>query len=232
MIKQLLEYQKIDADLKKIENTLANSEERKKAMSAKKYLDGVEENVNKLDDKAGSLSATYNLALSEQEKLKAQQEELMQALEGVSSDTEAQFLLKKVEEVIAKAKKIASDISALSNEIQAVMKEYVSIKNSTKVAQAQYNDNGKKYNDLKSSFADEKKKIEEALEEIKKKVDAGLMERYLKKRANKIFPGVYAVSNKVCGACNMELSMSELNKLKNGEVIECDQCGRILYQAE
>ena len=58
------------------------------------------------------------------------------------------------------------------------------------------------------------------------------MERYLKKRANKIFPVVYAVSNKVCGACNMELSMSELNKLKNGEVIECDQCGRILYQAE
>jgi predicted nucleic acid-binding Zn-ribbon protein len=30
----------------------------------------------------------------------------------------------------------------------------------------------------------------------------------------------------------MELPMAVLGKLKNGEVIDCDQCGRLLYQGE
>ena len=55
MIQALLNYQSADAKLKKIEKTLADSEERKKAVSAKKYLEGVEENVNKLDDRAAEL---------------------------------------------------------------------------------------------------------------------------------------------------------------------------------
>ena len=110
------------------------------------------------------------------------------------------------------------------------MKEYVSIKNTTKAAQAQYSENGKKYNELKASKQAEKTEIEQKLAEIKAKVDPKLMETYLQKRANKIYPVVYEVVNSVCGACSMSLSLSELNKLKNGEVIECDQCGRILYQ--
>ena len=41
MIQALLDYQTADAKLKKIEKTLAESEERKKAVSAKKYLEKV-----------------------------------------------------------------------------------------------------------------------------------------------------------------------------------------------
>ena len=55
MIKNLLAYQEIDAKLYDIELKLSTSDERKKAVSAKKYIDGVEENVNKLDDHSASL---------------------------------------------------------------------------------------------------------------------------------------------------------------------------------
>ena len=54
----------------------------------------------------------------------------------------------------------------------------------------------------------------------------------MKKRNNKIYPVLYEVRGNVCGACNMELPMSEINKLKNGEIIDCDQCGRLLYQSK
>ena len=56
MVQELLKYQTTDAKLKKIETELSGSEERKKADSAKKYIDGVEENVNKLDDRAQNLT--------------------------------------------------------------------------------------------------------------------------------------------------------------------------------
>ena len=59
MIKALIEYQNQDAKLKEIENVLLNSEERKKRNTAKKYILGVEESVNKLDDKALELKSAF-----------------------------------------------------------------------------------------------------------------------------------------------------------------------------
>ncbi|MBE7061068.1 MAG: hypothetical protein E7382_00860 [Clostridiales bacterium] len=230
MIQSLLNYQTADAKLKKIEKTLAESEERKKAVSAKKYLEGVEESVNKLDDRAGELIATYEQATKEQIKLKEQQAVIAESLDSVADEKEAGYLIKKAEELIAQIKALGAKANKILAEIQAVMKEYANIKNTTKVAQTQYKENLEKYNALKESVRAEKEEVEKELESLKAKVDPALMERYLKKRAGKIYPIVYKVRGNVCGACNMELPMSEMNRLKNGEVIDCDQCGRLIYQ--
>ncbi len=230
MIEQLLIYQNVDAKLKKIENELMGSEERKKAVVAKKFLDGVEEILSKLDARAAKLAQEYKNCNEEYVKIKEQESELAKALEGVKEESEASFLIKKAEQLMQKIKNIAGACNKLSEELQAVMKEYVSIKNQTKAAQVQYNENGKKYNELKASLTGEKEAIEKELEQIKNKVEPTLMEKYLKKRAGKIYPVVFEVRGNACGACNMELPMSELTKLKNGGVIECETCGRLLYQ--
>ena len=83
---------------------------------------------------------------------------------------------------------------------------------------------------MKESVKAEKEAVEKELDKLKAQVDPLLMDRYLKKRANKIYPVLYALKGNGCGACFMELSMSEMNRLKNGEVIDCDQCGRLIYQ--
>lgn len=230
MIEALLNYQAADAKLRKIEKTLGESEERKKAMSAKKYLEGVEENVNKLDTRAAELIGFYEQATQEQIKLKEQEAVILESLDAVADEKEAQYLIKKAEELISRIKTLGAKANKISEEIQAVIKEYSTIKNTTKAAKAQYTENVEKYNALKESVRIEKETVEKELETLKGKVDGALMERYLKKRANKIYPVLYEVRGDVCGACNMQLPMSEMNKLKNGEIIDCDQCGRLLYQ--
>lgn len=230
MIEELLIYQNADAKLRKIETELSGSEARKKAVSAKKFLEGVEQNVDKLDARAAKLLDVYEKALDEQEKIQEFQTEFESALKDAGNSSELSYLMKKADEVTVKIRALAAKINKLAEEIQAVMKEYVAIKSNTKAAQAQYAENAKKYNDLKTSYKDEKESAERELEELKKKVDPALMERYLKKRAAKIYPVIYEVRESVCGACNMELPMSEINRLKNGEVIECSQCGRLLYR--
>ncbi|MBQ4098306.1 MAG: hypothetical protein IJC72_03260, partial [Clostridia bacterium] len=102
MIESLLNYQAADAKLRKIEKTLSESEERKKAMSAKKYLEGVEENVNKLDVRAQELIAAYENATNEQIKLKEQEGVLMESLDSVADEKEAAYLIKKAEELVGK----------------------------------------------------------------------------------------------------------------------------------
>lgn len=230
MIQALLDYQKVDASLREIEKQLAASEERKKAVSAKKYLDGVEENVNKLDARATDLIAAYEAVTQEQLKLKEQEESIADAIDSSKDEKEVAFLIKKVEELIGKIKSLGSKASKISDEIQAVMKEYSTIKATTKAAQVQYNENAKKYSELKAAVAGEKAEIEKQLAALKEKVDPALMQRYQKKREGKIYPIVYSTRGNMCGACNMELPMAVLGKLKNGEVIDCDQCGRMIYQ--
>lgn len=229
MIEQLLKYQEIDAGLRKIEMELAGSEARKKAVAAKKFLESVDETVNKLDVKAAELAHIYEKMQSESKILSEQREEFIGALEHAEDENALNYLSKKADELYAKVKNLSQEASKVAEAMQAVYKEYAGIRNNIKTAQAQYTENGKIYNELKASKQDERTKIESELKELEKNVDATLMERYKAKRAAKIFPIVYEVRGNVCGACNMELPTSVLAGLKNGDIIECDQCGRLLY---
>ncbi len=229
MVKALLAYQIQDAKLKEIEKTLSGSEERKKMSSAKKYILGVEDNVNKLDDRALELKGVYTKTTDEQKKLQEQQLELAEALGSVNDEKEASFLIKKADELIAKIKALNSQASKIAEEIKGIVAEYDKIKATTRAAQVQYKENADKYKELEVSLKDQKEGVEKELLALKKDVDPALMERYLKKRADKMYPIIYAVKGNSCGACRMELSMSDINKLKNGEVIDCEQCGRMIY---
>lgn len=229
MIEQLLKYQDVDAGLRKIEIELSGSEARKKAVTAKKYLESVDETVNKLDVKAAELAHIYQKMQEEIKVISEQREEFMGALEHADDENALNYLLKKADELYVKVKNLSADAQKVSDAMQAVYKEYAGIRGNIKAAQAQYTENGKIYNELKASKQDEKTKIETELKELEKDVEPELMARYKAKRANKIFPIIYEARENVCGACNMELPKSVLARLKGGEVIECDQCGRLLY---
>ncbi len=231
MIQKLLKYQEIDKQLKEIETELLNSEERKKAKSAEKYLAGVADNVNKLDLKASELIANFERVNKQLDAFKEQEKEFEKATKSAEDEKEISFLIKKIEELLSKIKLLTADADKIYNEIQAVLKEYKEIRETTKKAQIQYKESGEKYNLLKNSKNEQMTSIKSQLAEINKTIsDASLMEKYLKRRNDKIFPVLYEVTDRVCGYCNMELSLKDLSELKNGVVIECDQCKRLLYK--
>ena len=170
MLEQLLKYQDVDAGLRKIEMELAGSEARKKAVTAKKFLEGVEETVAKLDVKAAELAHIYNKMQEESKALSEQRDEFMGALEHAEDENGLNYLLKKVDELYAKVKSLSQEAQKVSDAMQAVYKEYASIRANIKTAQAQYTENGKIYNDLKASKQDERNRIESELKEIEKSV--------------------------------------------------------------
>lgn len=229
MIEQLLKYQEVDAGLRKIEVELSGSEARKKAITAKKYLESVDDTINMLDVKAAELVHIYEKMEEESKLLADQREEFIGAMEHAEDENALSYLIKKADELYNKIKNLSQEAARIAESMQSVYKEYAGIRNNIKTAQAQYNENAQTYNNLKNSKQEERTKIENQLKELEKSVDPALMERYRKKRNAKTFPVVYAVRDNVCGACNMELPTSVLSRLKNGEIIECDQCGRLLY---
>ncbi len=235
MIDSLLKYQEADAQLREIEKELAKSEERKKAVEAKKFLDGVEGMVNKLDDKAGELLLAYEKLKSTSKKLEEQKEEFANALDTIEDETGANFVIKKAEELTSTIKNVSAKLKVLEEEIASLAKEYSLIKKKTKEEQEKYKENASKYNEFKASFKSKKEEVEKELEKLKKSVEPTLMEKYSKKRENKVYPVVFEAEehgkdSSVCGYCKMELSLAEISKLKAGEVIECASCGRLNYR--
>ena len=230
MIEELLKYQEADEKLHKIETELSESDVRKKAVAAKKYLAGAPESINKLDVKAAELYSAYEGMLNKLNALKDQESEFENAVSDAEDENAVNYLIKKTEELLAKIKSVSADCAKIQSDIQAVLKDYATVANTTKSATAQYNENGKLYNELKAQKQPEMDAVKSELEKLKAKVDPALMAKYLEKREKKMFPIVYAVRGEFCGACNMQLNMADLSKLKNGEIIECDQCGRLIYK--
>ena len=110
--------------------------------------------------------------------------------------------------------------------------EYSKIKANTRAAKAMYQESATKYKEFKSTFDGEVQTIKAELEALEKKVDSNLLERYIEKRKGKLFPIVYEIKDTFCGKCGMELSLSDVKKIKNGEIIDCANCRCMLYKGD
>ncbi len=233
MIKELLAYQETDKLLRAIEVELSNSEERKKMLYSKKFLESAPETLEKLENKSNEIMAVYENLRIEKEKLGEQETEIEKAME-TADENGVNYLLKKSEELINRIKNLEETSAKILSDAQSVIKEYADTKTRYKQEKDSFEENKEKYSKLKESKQEEVDKIKAELDKLSKKVDKDLMEKYLEKRNgkdSKFFPILYEVSGGVCGACNMELSMEELSKLKNGQIIECYQCRRLLYKS-
>ena len=176
-----------------------------------------------------NLRKIYEKLQKEIKALDDQREEFIGALETADDENAFNYLSKKADELYAKIKNLSQETTRVAENMQAVYKEYAAIRAKIKAAQVQYAENVKVYNQLKASKQDERDKIESKLKEIEKGVDPALMAKYKDKRAKKMFPIIKEVQGDFCGACSMELPKSTLARLKSGEVIECDNCGRLLF---
>ena len=233
MIKSLLEYQNVDKELREIEISLKQSEERKKASSAKNFLNGANESVAKLDQRAEELAGKYNASL----KLLTQLEEEANEYDGIADMDEEQlsYVKKKAQALAEEIGNLTSAIEALSKEMESVLKEFSQLKADIKKAKAQYSEYGPKYNELKASKEGEMNKIKAHLKKLEASIDAAILEKYSQRRNDKIFPVLNEAKEMQKHAycrCGTELSLTDYGNLKNGSIVECDSCHRLLYLAK
>ena len=76
---------------------------------------------------------------------------------------------------------------------------------------------------------DELKKERENLAES---IDEDLLDRFDRLFASKGDAAVVALEHDVCTGCHMKVTTATANRVKSGkEIVSCEQCGRILYDA-
>lgn len=232
-VEQLLKYQEEDSKLLRIEREAANSEERKNYTQAKNFLTKAPEKLEALDARARELAVLLD-------RLNKQYAEIAETLgdfesldELVDGGADISFYKKNVLQITEKLKSIKAEISALTKSINAADEEYKALKKKTITIQKQYVEYQNAYKLYRQKKTEEMDGIRRELEKLSKSIDGKIMEKYIAKRNERIFPIICPVKpsgkDLRCSSCGMDLSLAGREKISSGAVTECENCHRFLY---
>lgn len=231
MIDELLKYQEADGKLRAVEQVIFATEERKKYMTARKFLEKAPEKLDALDVKAAELRHLF-------EQLEKKYKEIADTIKDYENldemigeqGGEISFYKKNATQISDNLRGLKAEINKLVSLIEAASSEYQTVKKQTIAMQRQYKEYKEKYAAVKESHAAEIAQIEAEMKKIAKKVPKDQLDKYNAKRREKLYPVVCEVKDNRCPQCGMELSIAELSKLAEGTPIECDSCRRTLFK--
>jgi len=226
-MKNMLKYQELDCEIVRLENELKQSIERKNAMKMQQLLKDCQAKLLELNEKSKAL-------FDEFEKYKQVFNQMVENLEVVNKNV-ANKDEKKIDGLIEAGDAISKNlmrlekkISAIVNECNNVQTEYNNIMKSARQAKASGQKSKESFATLKAETDAKIEEIKKELEILEKKVDKQLLAKYKHKRVEKA--NVFVPDLKgTCGGCRMEISAAKKSKLKADGMIECENCGRIIY---
>ncbi len=230
-LQAILNYQKVDAELFKIERELATSEERKEYAKVKKFLETAPEKLEALEVKAKSLRAEAD----ELGKSYAQLEETLKDFENldelITDGADIAFYQKKAQAIVEKIKKIKMEISSVIANVKSTDEEYQKLKKQILSIEKKAPEISAKYKEMKTQKDVEKKPLEAELSNLAKEISSEILEIYKTKRKEKIFPVVGQIVGNRCPYCSMDLPIAARSKLSGGGWIVCENhiCNRILF---
>ncbi|MBQ4053841.1 MAG: hypothetical protein IJD33_05835 [Clostridia bacterium] len=226
-LQAILKYQEIDRRLFKLENELAESEERKKYVKLQKFLKTAPEKLDSLEVKATALKAEAESLVKKYEQVEATLGDFEHMDELIGEGADVSFYKKKAQSVAERLKKLKAELNALTENIKATDAEYQKLKKQVISAQKQYGEASEAYKAIKASRDEERKQIEAELASVATEVGADLLTRYQTKRKEKLFPVVGELYSGRCPYCSMEPPIAAQSKLPMG--VDCDNCHRILF---
>ena len=228
MMQEMIKYQEIDTKIRRLNNELATSQNKKGAAEMQQYLKDGQAKLLKLEEVADNLTKQYEKAV----KL---YNDFINKLDALTKSVEAADLgkLTELESTInnfkSNSETLENNIGVLANKINQANKEFEVLMNNAKKAKHNLEVYKSGYTKEKAQIEPEIARLAKELLDQKNKVDKTLLAKYTQKSEGKVFPIFVAESQGKCGGCRMEISASKLSDLRAKKVIECENCGRLIY---
>jgi predicted nucleic acid-binding Zn-ribbon protein len=223
---KILEYQKIDQEIYRLELDLFRSKEAARINNVKSQLGNVEAALLRLNKETEDLfraiegfereiSAAFpdksiTDGVNTLEKIETAEQALNACLENLSNiEKESKKIFDRLNSISKEASKQYDTGMYLSGELRKAKEEYGALYNKIKT-------------ENKDNFA--------RLNELNADIDPALMARYKTIRDNRKMPAIVAYVNGNCSACGIDISIEVGEKLKNpGDIAECPSCRRLVY---
>ncbi|MBR1747964.1 MAG: hypothetical protein IJ735_07145 [Clostridia bacterium] len=230
-LEKILQYQKIDMEVYKIEKEYLQLKELENMKRILKTYAGKNNDLKQLD-------TSLTEALNDIERISTKIDELVstklqkldldsltdqQSLHSMyklisSYDEEVSALIKEAEKAIKRLSDIQYDNKRLNEEMNALNKDYSKNEASKK----------KKEIDMAKRLGPLSQQLKEM---VKDTFDKATFEKYSTLRKARRMPAFVPYLDGNCGACGMDVKIEVDKKLLNaGDIAECPHCGRIIYK--
>ncbi len=230
ILNELLEYQKVDAQLRKIEQAVSASEAQKKFAQANKFMKSAPERFEVQDKRAAELTALRESLIRRAEDIGKQIAEYSDVDEMVEGGGDVSFYKKNAQALLDRLRALKSEIQKLNSDIAATVEEYDRFKKQGAAMQKQYKEYKAKRDELVGSHKEEVNVLRARLAEIAKKIPEDILAKYQQKRKENIFPIIAPLNGNMC-ICGMDFPLALQEKLAGGNVVECEHCRRFVYKA-
>ena len=232
MIKEILEYQKLDAKLVGVEKEIANSPAKVAANKMVEYVKNAQQTLVNLEQNATSLISNFE-KLNEQYKKVAKEADALskRKLDNLPVD-ELRENANVATQLNSNLLTIERNISLLSEKIAKILKDFEKTKEQAKTAKTKFEQNKAehlKFVEVRQATID---KLKKELQAVEKSIDKDLLKRYKELRSDNKFPIFVPLVNESCGGCVMHQPRARLDKLQKEKMLECESCHRMIYLPE
>lgn len=231
MIEKILDYQKVEAEVLNLESELSKSKDREKAVEIQQTMKNQHARLLTLEKLAEKVNGSYKKAVDKYNEYMKKLESLEKELEA-ADETKVAVYEKAYKDFVSVANALEKEIAQMYTQVQQINREYEEIIKKSKVDRERFNKFSAAYSKLKAEKEPTIEALKNKIKDMKKDVDAKLLDKYMQKREGKLFPVFVALNANKCGRCQMEISASKLSSIKNNQygIIECENCGRYIYQ--
>lgn len=226
----LLKYQEADVQADKIERTLRGSEASRRLAKVRQFLEEQKRVLQRMMASVDARRKTIEVTSQRFDIYEKRYEEGMEKYEKADK-TNLEEMAKYTRYFDQLTARIAQERKEFAQLVHTLEKEDNQLADMRiRIAKAR-----KEYDELKAAVEAERAAAQGDIDAARAKCDAlaadvapELMEAYQRVKRNHAVP-VAEVQKNRCTGCNMELPAVVARKLRDQEIVECDNCGRILY---
>ncbi len=225
----LWEYQKADVEVDNVEKALKLSPVRKNLVKQRDLynaqvsaLEKINNDVNMMEDRLETLKDAIRMTSEQLHSLHAK----------IESDPPKS--LDDVMQYLNSARRLQNNLNAYEKDVKDIQKDVVDREKEHRDANNRKNKARVEFTKLKEVYEQEKKEKEEQLARLRAAAQkkAVVVEPefmgYYKEVKRHSTPPLAALYGDQCGGCNMSVPSSVSRRVRAGELMECENCGRLL----
>ena len=227
----LWQFMQVDMDADRFEAKMRQSENRQKLIKQRNFLMEQQTNMKKLESDISVMKDRLEAIGDESIRLEKVLNGLLEDIE-TNPPKDADDAAQKMEAV----KKLLNTLTRYEHELQKMRQDSENRDRQQKEIRVRAAKTKVEYDQLKKQYDVEFKSDSEKLNQMRanieqeaKRVDAKLLERYhaIKQHCT---PPMARLINGQCSGCFMSLPSATMLVLKDKDkIVECDNCGRIIY---
>lgn len=230
---QIIEYQKLDTELRRLNNEFNKHPDKKKLDIARNDFNAAQAIFDKSLSESEVHAKEIEQVYSEFEANEKEIAELEKAFNAAATDEEKAALLPKMEQAKSRLDSYKNKVNNKIEAIKRLLGTCAQEQNKKKTVKAEYDKINARLKTVKDSFMPKRNELKDKMTELEKTLDKNLLEIYFKARKDGIFP-VFVKATVTDGGdygclCGMQLSQTNKTKLKNEKMCQCDACRRIVY---